>query len=73
MVYKPAYTPLSSVVKDDNGAQTVELAAEFILRLLESHRAKHTEKEYCPPLFVGVQGPQGSGKPCLYEIWWACQ
>lgn len=60
---KPAYKALAeAVVKGDNGARTVELSAAFILAQLEQHRAKAKEGEVVPPLFVGVQGPQGCGK-----------
>ena len=60
---KPEYKALTeAVVKGDNGAKTVELSAAFIRAQLAAHRTSVKEGEVCPPLFVGVQGPQGCGK-----------
>ncbi|GAA5876688.1 hypothetical protein JCM3774_005912 [Rhodotorula dairenensis] len=53
----------------------LDLAADFILQQLDSHRASHAPNSgesgtghasaWVPPLFVGLQGPQGSGKSYL--------
>jgi len=42
----------------------VSRVAEFVLRQLKAHQLKWAKKEASaiPPLFVGVQGPQGSGE-----------
>jgi pantothenate kinase-related protein Tda10 len=45
-------------------SQTVaELAAAFVARNIQQHRAHKgsTAAEGLEPLFVGIQGPQGSG------------
>ncbi|KIM63976.1 hypothetical protein SCLCIDRAFT_677169 [Scleroderma citrinum Foug A] len=39
--------------------------AEHILNCLREHRSRSAVGLRCPPLFVGVQGPQGSGKAFL--------
>ena len=39
--------------------------AEHILNCLREHRSRSAVGLRCPPLFVGVQGPQGSGKTFL--------
>ncbi|KAL4071295.1 P-loop containing nucleoside triphosphate hydrolase protein [Scleroderma yunnanense] len=39
--------------------------AEHILNCLREHRSRFAVGIRCPPLFVGVQGPQGSGKTFL--------
>lgn len=45
--------------------------AEHIVNCLMKHRSRFPVEVQCPPLFVGVQGPQGSGKTfmtlCLRE------
>ena len=43
----------------------VRCMAEHILNCLREHRSRSTVGARCPPLFVGVQGPQGSGKTFL--------
>ncbi|GAA6017142.1 hypothetical protein JCM10207_002548 [Rhodosporidiobolus poonsookiae] len=47
---------------------TVEHVADFVVQQLEAHRAKHAGKGRAPPLVVGVQGPQGSGKSYLASL-----
>ncbi|KAF9243149.1 hypothetical protein BU15DRAFT_86551 [Melanogaster broomeanus] len=39
--------------------------ANHVLDCLEAHRTRFPAQTRCPPLFVGVQGPQGSGKTFL--------
>ncbi|WVQ83936.1 hypothetical protein IAT38_006080 [Cryptococcus sp. DSM 104549] len=44
----------------------VEQAAKFVLHHLDQHRSAWKSRgTQCPPLFVGVQGPQGAGKSHL--------
>jgi len=43
----------------------VRRMAEHILDCLREHRSRSAVGLRCPPLFVGVQGPQGSGKTFL--------
>lgn len=50
---------------------TVHHMAEHILKCLKEHRSRFSAGTPCPPLFIGVQGPQGGGKTfttsCLRE------
>ncbi|KIJ65926.1 hypothetical protein HYDPIDRAFT_87458 [Hydnomerulius pinastri MD-312] len=39
--------------------------SEHVLHCLTQHRSCYSPETRCPPLFVGVQGPQGSGKTFL--------
>ncbi|SCZ99522.1 BZ3500_MvSof-1268-A1-R1_Chr3-1g06061 [Microbotryum saponariae] len=61
--------PISNPIIGDNGARVAKLATDFILARLAQHRSSWTAKngpaQPTPPLFVGVQGPQGSGKSHL--------
>lgn len=52
------------------------VAAEFVLRQHKAHQLKWAKKEASaiPPLFVGVQGPQGSGGhayPLHFNLYYA--
>ena len=44
--------------------ETVTRAARFIAKQLEAHKARMALKSASavPPMFVGIQGPQGSGR-----------
>ncbi|KAI5480164.1 hypothetical protein MNV49_001490 [Pseudohyphozyma bogoriensis] len=58
-------------IKGDGGARTVQLVTEFIVSQLALHRQAATSKAsgtVVPPLFVGVQGPQGCGKSHLTAL-----
>ncbi|GAA6033935.1 hypothetical protein JCM8097_000416 [Rhodosporidiobolus ruineniae] len=44
---------------------TPELVARFVQQQLKQHRSRHTGTERVPPMVLGVQGPQGSGKSWL--------
>ncbi|KAH9942188.1 P-loop containing nucleoside triphosphate hydrolase protein [Epithele typhae] len=39
--------------------------SSHVLAQLDAHRSRHAPQGPCPPLIVGVQGPQGSGKTFL--------
>ena len=39
--------------------------AKHVSSCLQTYRVRFAAKSSCPPLFVGVQGPQGSGKTFL--------
>ncbi|KDE06587.1 hypothetical protein MVLG_03083 [Microbotryum lychnidis-dioicae p1A1 Lamole] len=59
--------PISNPIIGDNGARAAKLVTDFILARLAQHRSSWTAKNFgptkpTPPLFVGVQGPQGSGR-----------
>ena len=43
----------------------VHAMANHVSNCLEAHRARFSTRSNYPPLFVGVQGPQGSGKTFL--------
>ncbi|KAG8221291.1 P-loop containing nucleoside triphosphate hydrolase protein [Butyriboletus roseoflavus] len=43
----------------------VHAMANHVSNCLEAHRARFSTRSKYPPLFVGVQGPQGSGKTFL--------
>ncbi|ORY88417.1 P-loop containing nucleoside triphosphate hydrolase protein [Leucosporidium creatinivorum] len=58
---------IANPIKGDGGARTVELVGQFVLAQLEQHRA-HASRGVVPPLFVGVQGPQGCGKSHLTAL-----
>jgi pantothenate kinase-related protein Tda10 len=47
-----------------DGAQII---AQHIRAQLDAHREAYRDSTYLPPLFVGMQGPQGSGKSFLAE------
>ncbi|SCV71185.1 BQ2448_2773 [Microbotryum intermedium] len=49
----------------DNGARAAKLVTDFILARLAQHRTSWKSAKTIPPLFVGIQGPQGSGKSHL--------
>lgn len=53
---------IANPIKGDGGARTVELVGQFVLAQLEQHRAAGSSRGVVPPLFVGVQGPQGCGE-----------
>ncbi|KAG6381942.1 Rer1 family-domain-containing protein [Boletus reticuloceps] len=56
------------IVHDGNGQSIPACSARDgkpYLQLPESHRARLSTRSHQPPLFVGVQGPQGSGKTFL--------
>ncbi|KAF9228422.1 P-loop containing nucleoside triphosphate hydrolase protein [Gyrodon lividus] len=44
---------------------TVHEMANHVSDCLEAHRTRFSSQMRCPPLFVGIQGPQGSGKTFL--------
>ncbi|KAI0333006.1 P-loop containing nucleoside triphosphate hydrolase protein [Cubamyces sp. BRFM 1775] len=41
---------------------------DYVLAELRIHRARHDSQSAVPPLIIGVQGPQGSGKTYLTSI-----
>lgn len=41
---------------------SISLITQHIIHHLAHHRTAHASAELIPPLFVGFQGPQGSGK-----------
>ena len=43
----------------------VHAMASHVSNCLKTHRARFSARSHYPPLFVGVQGPQGSGKTFL--------
>lgn len=43
----------------------VHAMANHVTNCLKAHRTRLSAQFTCPPLFVGVQGPQGSGKTFL--------
>jgi len=43
----------------------VHAMMNHVWNCLKAHRARFSPRSNCPPLFVGVQGPQGSGKTFL--------
>lgn len=47
----------------------VARVADFVLRQFKAHQLKWAKKggAAVPPLFVGVQGPQGSGEHFHYK------
>lgn len=65
---KKEYTPIPNPWLNDGGEKAVTLATSFILCQVEARRAnadaKNGSKEV-EPLFVGFQGPQGSGRSAL--------
>lgn len=46
----------------ERGSMMVEKTAEFVLAQLARHREAWNQATACPPLVVGVQGPQGAGE-----------
>ena len=44
---------------------SVHAMANHVVNSLKAHRARFSARSSCPPLFIGVQGPQGSGKTFL--------
>ncbi|OWZ35134.1 D-glycerate 3-kinase [Cryptococcus neoformans var. grubii Br795] len=47
------------------GGAMVQQTAGFVLSQLARHRSSWNKETMCPPLVVGVQGPQGAGKSHL--------
>ncbi|XAO27334.1 hypothetical protein I312_106180 [Cryptococcus bacillisporus CA1280] len=47
------------------GGAMVQQTADFVLSQLAHHRSSWKKETVCPPLIVGVQGPQGAGKSYL--------
>lgn len=43
------------------GGAMVQQTADFVLSQLARHRSSWKKETVCPPLIVGVQGPQGAG------------
>lgn len=53
---------IANPISGDNGAKAVQLVADFVQSQLQAHRAKYSNAGSPPPLFLGVQGPQGCGE-----------
>lgn len=61
------------------GGVMVQQTAAFVLSQLARHRSSWNKETVCPPLIVGVQGPQGAGRysasfvhirPCRWSLWY---
>lgn len=44
------------------GGAMVQQTAGFVLSQLARHRSSWNKETMCPPLIIGVQGPQGAGR-----------
>ncbi|ORY54886.1 hypothetical protein BCR35DRAFT_296628 [Leucosporidium creatinivorum] len=60
--------PIVNPVSGDNGARAVQLVGDFVLSQLQQHRDAWSGPGPVPPLFLGVQGPQGCGKSHLTAL-----
>ncbi|GAA5903909.1 hypothetical protein JCM6882_001347 [Rhodosporidiobolus microsporus] len=59
----------STLAADARPAETtVDLTARFVVQQLERHRSEYKGEGRVPPLVLGVQGPQGSGKSYLASL-----
>lgn len=54
--------PIETPSVGDNAAKAVQLVGDFVVSQLQRHRDAHSGTGPAPPLFLGVQGPQGSGE-----------
>ena len=57
-------------LKRTQGCEMVktEIVSEHIIAELDTHRAAYSGAAHTPPLFVAIQGPQGSGTSYFFHI-----